>query len=80
MKKKQREAFVVTLSGKRKIHEVARDLKATGFQVDQILDAIGVVTGSSDPSRIAKLRQVPGVKDVSSDHVVDVGPPGTPVS
>jgi hypothetical protein len=80
MTKKRKQALVVTVSGDRRIHEVAHDLKATGFQVDQVLDAIGVVTGSADSKSIVKLRKVPGVKDVSSDHVVNVGPPGAPVS
>jgi hypothetical protein len=80
MKKTPRKDLVVTVSGDRRIHEVARDLKATGFQVNQVLDAIGVVTGSAPSSHIAKLRKVPGVQDVSADHPVDIGPPGAPIS
>jgi hypothetical protein len=80
MTKKQKQAFVVTVSGDRPIHEVARDLKVRGFQVDQVLDAIGVVTGSAASTNVAKLRKVPGVADVSSDHAVNIGPPGAPVS
>jgi hypothetical protein len=80
MAKKQNQAFVVTLSGDRHIGEVAHDLKASGFEVDQVLDAIGVVTGSAPATTLAKLRKVRGVKDVSSDHPVDIGPPGTPIS
>lgn len=80
MAKKQKQAFVVTVSGDRQIHQVARDLKATGFEVDQVMDAIGVVTGSALSSNLAKMRKVAGVKDVSTDHPVDIGPPGAPVS
>jgi hypothetical protein len=76
MTKKQKQAFVVTVSGDRKIHDVARDLKASGFEVDQVMDAIGVVTGSAESASLAKLRKVRGVADVSSDHAVDIGPPG----
>jgi hypothetical protein len=79
-KKQQSKAFVITVSGDRRIHDVARDLTTTGFQVDQVLDEIGVVTGSAPPTSIAKLRKVRGVKDVSADHPVDIGPPGAPVS
>ncbi|QAU47326.1 hypothetical protein [Bradyrhizobium guangzhouense] len=78
--KKPRQAVVVTLSGKRKIEEVARDLKAIGLDEAQSLDAIGVVTGATDPDKIAKLRKVPGVQDVSLDHKVDIGPPDGRVS
>jgi hypothetical protein len=42
--------------------------------------AIGVVTGSALPASVAKMRKIPGVTDVSSDHPVDIGPPGAPVS
>jgi hypothetical protein len=80
MAKKEAQAFVVTVSGKRGIHEVARDLKATGFKVDQVMDAIGVVTGSAQSASLAKLRKVEGVQDISSDHPVDIGPPGSSVS
>jgi hypothetical protein len=80
MAKKQKQSFVVTVSGDHPIHEVARKLKASGFQVDQVMDAIGVVTGSALPTSLAKLRKVAGVADVSSDHAVDIGPPGAPVS
>jgi len=80
MKKKNKQSLVITLSGDRHIHEVARDLKASGLEAPQVLDAIGVVTGSATPSDITKLRKVRGVKDVSPDHEVDIGPPGSPVS
>jgi hypothetical protein len=80
MAKQQKEAFVVTVAADHPIHEVARGLKAKGFEVDQVLDAIGVVTGSALPTSVAKMRKVPGVKDVSSDYPVDIGPPGAPVS
>jgi hypothetical protein len=81
MKKKQEpqhESLVVTLSGKRGIHDVARDLKASGFKVDQIMDAIGVVTGSAPSTHVDKLRKVSGVQDVSAEHApFNIGPPGS---
>ena len=80
MAKKQKQGLVVTVSSDHPIHDVARKLKAAGFQVDQVMDAIGVVTGSAAPTSLAKLRKVSGVTDVSADHAVDIGPPGAPVS
>jgi hypothetical protein len=76
MAKKQKQAYVVTVSGDRPVHEVARDLKASGLEVDQVMDAIGVVTGSAESAKLAKLRKVKGVTDVSADQAVDIGPPG----
>jgi hypothetical protein len=80
MKKKGSQALVITVSGDRHIHDVARDLKASGLEAAQVLDAIGVVTGSAAPNSIAKLKKVRGVQDVSVDHKVDIGPPDAPVS
>jgi hypothetical protein len=76
----EKKAFVVTGSGSRSIHEVAKDLKAAGFEVGQVLDSIGSVTGFA-PAKITKqLRSIRGVADVSEDHPVDIGPPGAPIS
>ena len=80
MVKNTKKSFVVTLSGDRHIHDVAHDLKAAGLDVDQVMDAIGVVTGSANAKSLAKLRSVKGVSDVSADHDVDIGPPGAPIS
>jgi hypothetical protein len=80
MTKKQKQAFVVTVSGNHVIQNVTRELKAKGFEVDQVLDAIGVVTGSALPGDVAEMRKIPGVQDVSADQPVDIGPPGTPIS
>ena len=80
MKKQSKQSLVVTLSGDRNIQDVARDLKASGLQHLETLDAIGVVTGSAASNSIAKLRKVPGVKDVSQDHKIDIGPPDAPVT
>jgi hypothetical protein len=73
----KKESLVVTTSGKRSVHEVARDLKDAGFEVDQVLDSINVVTGKGDAG---KLRSVQDVVDVSGDNPVDIGPPGSSVS
>jgi len=77
MPQEKKESLVVTTSGKRSIHDVARDLKDAGFEVDQVLDSINVVTGKGDAG---KLRSVQDVVDVSRDNPVDIGPPGSSVS
>ncbi len=80
MADQKKKPMVVTLSGERAIHDVAKDLKAAGFDVNQVLDTIGIITGSAHPQSKAKLKAVRGVADVSDDHPVDIGPPGSPVS
>ncbi len=72
--------LIVTLSGDRPVHEVAKDLRAAGLDVDQILEYTGTVTGSALPQAAERLRNVSGVADVSADHPVDIGPPGAPIS
>jgi len=76
MAKKPRQGMVVTLSGKRAVHLVKRDLESAGLTEVQVLDAIkpGVVTGNAHPAAAEKLRKVNGVADVSADHPVDIGP------
>ena len=80
MAEKQKKAVVITVSGDRPLRSVVRDLKTSGLEAVQVLGAIGVVTGSAAPGKIAKLKKVSGVQDVSLDHKVDIGPPGAPVS
>jgi hypothetical protein len=74
--KQAKQHLVVTVSPGRPIHEVTHDLKAAGFKVNEVLDTIGVVTGSANADHLAKLKAVRGVADVSPDHDVDIGPPG----
>jgi hypothetical protein len=74
------QPLVITLTGDRPIHEVAGDLKAAGLAVDQVLTSTGIVTGSAHPDAATRLRNVRGVADVSPDHPVDIGPPGSPIS
>ena len=79
MAKSSKQSLVVTVSG-RAVGDVTRDLKAAGFEVDQVLDAIGVVTGSADTKNLGRLRKISGVADLSPNHDVNIGPPGAPIS
>ena len=79
MATKTRVAVIVTLSGERKVREVARDLKAAGLKIDQVLEETGIITGAADTGVHPKLRKVHGVADVSADHPVDIGPPDSEV-
>lgn len=69
--------WIVTTDGKRPVREIASDLIAAEMDVDQLLEELGVVTGSATDAAAAKLRGVAGVVDVSLDTPVDVGPPGS---
>ena len=77
MPQEKKQSLVITTSGKRSIHEVAQDLKKEGFDVEQVLDSINVVTGKGKAGTEHKLRSVKDVIDVSGDNPVDIGPPGS---
>ena len=72
--------WIVTTGGERSTKDVAADLKAKGFSVDQVLDEIGAITGAADESVVAKLRAIKGVADVSPDGAIDIGPPDAPTT
>jgi hypothetical protein len=70
----------ITTSSERSIHDIAKELADAGLHDSQILEEIGVITGSAEDAVAERLRQVRGVVDVSPSTPVDVGPPGSPVT
>lgn len=73
-----RTRWVITLSGRRPLAAVRKDIEAAGFNIEEALEAIGVVTGTGDEETASKLRQVDGVEDVSPEQRIDIGPPDSP--
>ena len=71
--------WIVTTSGKRSLSHVKKKLTESGFAVDQVLDEIGVITGTSSDVVVERLRKVAGVADVSPDEQIDIGPPDAPI-
>ena len=71
--------WIVTTSGKSSLSDVKKRLTESGFAVDQVLDEIGVITGTSSDDNVERLRKVAGVADVSPDEQVDIGPPDSPI-
>jgi hypothetical protein len=67
--------WVVTTSGDRPINDVASDIAAAGFTIDEVLAVISIITGSATDSVAEAVRVIPGVADVSPDQPVDIGPP-----
>lgn len=72
------ERWIVTLNPDRPHDVVQAGLAATGFKVDELLEAIGVVVGRADDHVVRKVRVLDGVEDVSRELAVDVGPPDEP--
>ena len=71
--------WIVTTSGKSSLSDVKKRLTESGVAVDQVLDEIGVITGTSSDDNVERLRKVAGVADVSPDEQVDIGPPDSPI-
>ena len=71
---------MVTTSGQRPLDEVRAELVEQGFTVEQVLEEIGLITGTATDDVVAKARSIKGVTDASPDHPIDIGPPDAPVT
>lgn len=58
---------------------VVEALRHAGLRVDEVLDSVGVVTGTVDGDALGSLSAVPGVAEVERSHVFEVPPPDSPV-
>lgn len=56
-------------------HGVAEQLTAAGMHVDQVLGAVGIITGSVPPERRAALEQLPAVAAVEGEHRFQIPSP-----
>ena len=71
--------WIVTTSGKRSLSEIKKNLTDSGFEVEEVLDEIGVITGTSNDEGVKRARSVSGVEDISADEEIDIGPPDAPI-
>lgn len=67
--------WVITASDARPLAAIAEDLAKAGLKSVQVLEAIGLVTGSADEAAADRLREVDGVSAVEAEVPVDIGPP-----
>ena len=67
------ESIIVTVSGE--VEPVAERLRAAGMTVEQVLGAVGIITGSVDAERRASLASVPGVVAIELDRPIQLAPP-----
>jgi hypothetical protein len=59
--------------------EVTSRLKTAGVKVDQVMDALGTITGSADLSKLPALRRVRGVATVEEARETQIAPPESEV-
>ncbi len=55
--------------------EVIENCRKLGLNVEQRMDAIGVITGSIDPAHVDALKQVEGVSSVEPSREIRIAPP-----
>lgn len=58
---------------------VVEGLRQAGLTVTEVLDAVGVVTGSADSEVIPSLSAVPGVLHVEPERTIRLPPPDSPI-
>ena len=71
---KSKKKWIVTMTGDRSLGDVKKKLTETGFSVEQVLDQIGSITGSASDEVAERLREIPGVADVSPDTDIQLPP------
>lgn len=64
--------YLVTVDGQiqTRVAEVAAALEAVGFEVGDVFDAIGVITGRLDETAVALVRALKGVGAIEEDGPV----------
>jgi hypothetical protein len=67
------ENIVVTVSGD--IEQIAELLRAAGMTVEQVLGAVGIITGSVDSLQRDSLTAIPGVVAVEVEQRFQLPPP-----
>ncbi len=58
---------------------VVEALRTAGLAVTEVLESVGVVTGTVDRAALSALSAVPGVVEVEQSKVFEVPPPDSPV-
>ncbi|REE72999.1 hypothetical protein C8E05_2399 [Rhodococcus wratislaviensis] len=57
------------------IEAVGAALRLRGMRVDQVLGAIGIISGAVGEEECAVLESVPGVQSVETENIVQIPPP-----
>jgi hypothetical protein len=62
-----------------RIDDIVAELRIKGMRVDQVLDRLGVISGSIPEDHQQSLQAVDGVKSVEASHHFQTPPPDAPV-
>ena len=76
-----RQTVVVSVSEDSgdQIEQVADRLRAAGMKVENVMKAIGTISGKADPSLLGKLAKVKGVAAAEPSRDVQLPPPDSDV-
>lgn len=58
---------------------VVEALQVAGLTVSEVLDSVGVVTGTVEKEALSSLSTVPGVVEVERSRLYELPPPDSPV-
>ncbi len=62
-----------------RILEVSENLQSMGLNVEQLLDNLGIITGSCDSEKVAAFSRVEGVAHVELSQEYKLAPPESDV-
>lgn len=51
------------------VQQIAEQLKSSGMTVEQVLETIGIVTGSIESDRVNNLHKIEGVQNVELQEI-----------
>jgi hypothetical protein len=61
------------------IQDVGKELGRRGMEVEQVLEAVGIISGSAPDGAQSELEQVPGVASVTGALTHQIAPPDADV-
>jgi hypothetical protein len=67
--------WIVTLAGDESPAQMAERLRARGFAVEQVLEAVGVITGQASASTAEALKAMPGLQSIEPDQAIQLPDP-----
>ena len=71
--------FLVTVDPDSDPEAVAADLMSHGFQVDNVMKEIGIISATTDANDVSSVRSLQGVSAIEEDQEVKIPPPDSPV-
>lgn len=62
-----------------RIDDLADQLRAAGMRVDQVLGAVGVITGAVTDAQRSAISRIPGVAGIEDQNVFQLPPPDSDI-